>query len=129
MPSSAISGSRQLTLEFDEGLVSAHRSLRDCVASGIYKRGLKRVAPDLGLSPGNLSAALSDDSQRKFCVDELELYLQTTGDMTPIHYLIARYLGDVSAARDQAMGQVAELLQALPQMLAAAGLNTRKATR
>lgn len=126
MPSPAISGSRQLTLEFDESLASAHRNLRDCVAAGIYKRGLKRIAPDLGLAPGNLSAALSDDSPRKFCVDELELYLQTTGDMTPIHYLIARYLGDQAAARDQAMGQVAELLQALPQMLAAAGLQTTK---
>lgn len=115
---------RQLTLAFDEGLVNAHRNLRDCVAAGIYKRGLKRIAPDLGLAPGNLSAALSDDSPRKFCVDELELYIQATGDKTPIHYLVAKYLGDESASRDQALGQVAELLQSLPQMLAAAGLNT-----
>jgi hypothetical protein len=125
MPSPVITGSqRQLTLEFDESLASAHRNLRDCIAAGIYKRGLKRVAPDLGLAPGNLSAALSDESPRKFCVDELELYLQTTGDMTPIHYLIARYLGDQLAARDQAMGQVLELLKALPQLAAAAGLPT-----
>lgn len=115
---------RQLTLAFDEGLLGAHRSLRDCVAAGVYRRGLKTVAADLDLSPGNLSVALSDDPHRKFSVDELERYVQTTGDKSPIHYLVAKYLGDEGAARDKALGDVAELLQALPQLLASAGLPT-----
>lgn len=113
---------RQLTLELDPGLVTAHRSLRDCIAAGVYLRGLKTVAADLDLSPGNLSVALSDDQHRKFSVDEMERYIQTTGDKSPVLYLVDKYLGDVGAARDQALGQVAELLQQLPSMLAAAGL-------
>lgn len=113
-----------MTLEFDEGLVQAHRNLRDCVAAGIYRRGLKRVAGDLDLAPGNLSDALGDESARKFGVDELERYIQTSGDKSPIHYLIAKYLGDEGAARDQALGQVQELLQALHHALPAAGLGT-----
>lgn len=112
---------RQLTLAFDDTLLGAHRSLRDCVAAGVYRRGLKTVAMDLDLSPGNLSVALSDDPHRKFSVDELERYIQTTGDKSPIHYLVAKYLGDEGAARDQAL---AELLEALPKMLHAAGLPT-----
>jgi hypothetical protein len=125
MSSSTITGmQRQLTLPLDESLVPAHRSLRDCVAAGVYRRGLKAVAMDLDLSPGNLSVALSDDPHRKFSVDDLEHYIQSTGDKTPIHYLIAKYMGDEGAARDQALGQVAELLQSLPSMLAAAGLPT-----
>ncbi len=113
---------RQLTLDLDPALVPAHRSLRDCVAAGVYRRGLKTVAADLDLSPGNLSVALSDDPHRKFSVDELERYVQATGDKSPIYYLVSKYLSDEAAARDQALGQVAELLQQLPNMLAAAGL-------
>lgn len=123
MPSPVITGAqRQMTLDLDEGLLTAHRNLRDCVAAGIYRRGLKRTAGDLDLAPGNLSAALGDDSARKFGVDELERYIQTSGDKSPIYYLVAKYLGDEGAARDQALGQVQELLSSLPAMLAAAGL-------
>lgn len=124
MPSPVISASpsRQLTLQFDESIASAHRSLRDVVASGVYRRGLKSVAGDLDLSPGNLSVALSDDPHRKFGVDDLERYIQHTGDKSPVFYLVAKYLGDEAAARDLALGQVAELLTNLPAMLAAAGL-------
>lgn len=66
-----------------------------------------------------MRVALSDDPHRKFSVDELERYIQTTGDKSPIHYLVAKYLGDEGAARDQAL---AELLAELPKMLQAAGL-------
>lgn len=120
---------RQLTLDLDTSLVTAHRSLRDCVAAGIYRRGLKAVAADLDLSPGNLSVALSDDPHRKFGVDDLERYIQTTGDKSPIAYLLGKYMGDEAAARDQALGQVADLLAGLPEMLAAAGLTTTKRGR
>lgn len=115
---------RQMTLDFDESLVTAHRSLRDCIAAGCYRRGLKAIAADLDLSPGNLSNALSDDPHRAFSVDHLEAYIQKTGDTSPIQYLAAKYLGNQAAARDAALGQVAELLQGLPGMLAAAGLPT-----
>ena len=111
-----------MTLQFDESVLSAHRSLRDCVAAGVYRRGLKAVAADLDLSPGNLSVALSDDPHRKFSVDDLEHYIQCTGDKSPIHYLVAKYMGNEAAARDEALGQVSEILKQLPAMLAAAGL-------
>jgi hypothetical protein len=130
MPSAVISDSqRQLTLNFDPSLVAGHRSLRDVMAAGIYQRGLKMMAAELDLSPGNLSVALSDGGQRKFDLDELERYVQVTGDKTPVYYLVARYLGDEAAARDAALGQVSDLLQSLPGMLAAAGLNTRAKAR
>lgn len=123
MTSTVIPGAqRQMTLQFDESVLSAHRSLRDCVAAGVYRRGLKAVAADLDLSPGNLSVALSDDPHRKFSVDDLEHYIQCTGDKSPIHYLVAKYMGNEAAARDEALGQVSEILKQLPAMLAAAGL-------
>lgn len=111
-----------MTLQLDESLTTRYRGVRDVVLQGVYSRGLKTVAADLDLSPGNLSVALSDDPHRKFSVDDLEHYIQTTGDKTPIYYLIARYLGDEGHARDQVLGQVADFLQNLPAMLVAAGL-------
>lgn len=127
MPSPVISEShRQLTLEIDESLLLAHRSLRDCVAAGVYRRGLKSVSADLDLSPGNLSVALSDDPHRKFSVDELERYVQTTGDLTPIYWMVRRYCGNAAASREAALAQVADALQALPALLAAAGLPTQQ---
>ena len=123
MPSPVFTDSRrQVALEFDETLAQRFRCLRDAVAQGVYQRGLKSVAADLDLSPGNLSVALSDDPHRKLGVDELERYIQTTGDKTPIYWLIARYLGDDAAARDHALEQVSSLLQNLPGLLHAAGL-------
>lgn len=123
MPSQVFTDSRrQVALEFDETLAQRFRCLRDAVAQGVYQRGLKSVAADLDISPGNLSVALSDDPHRKLGVDELERYIQTTGDKTPIYWLIARYLGDDAAARDHALEQVAGLLQRLPGLLSAAGM-------
>ncbi len=113
-----------MTLELDESLVGRYRCVRDVVLQGVYQRGLKTIAAELDLSPGNLSVALSDDPHRKFSVDDLEAYIQKTNDKTAIYYLVAKYLGDESAARDQALGQVAEILTNLPAMLAAAGLQT-----
>ncbi len=84
------------------------------------------------MAPGNLSVALGDDSQRKFGIDEFERYLQVTGDMTPLYYLVERYLGDQGAARAEALDRVmrvAEQLEQLPAILAAAGVAPKKGRR
>lgn len=114
----------QMTLEFDPGLVERYGSLVECVAAGVYRRGLKRTAADVNQAPGNLSVQLSEEGSRHLSVETLELYLQRTGDRTPIHYLVERYCGDQSAARDEAIDQVRELLARLPGLLEGAGMST-----
>lgn len=91
MKSAAISPS-QLTLNFEPGLVERYGSLRDCIATGVYQRGLKRVAIDLDQAPSNLSVQLSEDMSRHFSVDSLERYIEKTGDKTPVLYLVERFL-------------------------------------
>lgn len=91
MKSAAISPS-QLPLNFEPGLVERYGSLRDCIATGVYQRGLKRVAIDLDQAPSNLSVQLSDDPSRRFSVDSLETYIEKTGDKTPVLYLVERFL-------------------------------------
>lgn len=113
---------RQLTLDLDGDLAQRFRNLRECVAQGVYRKGLTYVAGQLNMSPGNLSSELGDESQRKFGVDELEEYIAKTGDKQPIYYLVARFLGDEAASRDAALTEVQRLLQELPAKIAAAGL-------
>lgn len=108
----------QLTLNFEPGLVERYGSLRECVATGVYQKGLKRVAIDLDQAPSNLSVQLSEDSSRHFSVDSLERYIEKTGDKTPVLYLVERFLApDVEnkgVKQIEAMkAKLAELMQQL----------------
>ncbi|WP_418122277.1 hypothetical protein [Variovorax sp. 160MFSha2.1] len=105
----------QLTLDFVPGLLERYRSLRECVGSGIYQRGLGRVAIDLDLAPGNLSVQISDDPSRKFSVDSLERYIEKTGDNTPIMYLIEKFLAP--DARPKNAHEVQEIRNQLAQAM------------
>lgn len=109
----------QLTLDLEPGMLDRYRNVREVVASGIYQRGLKRVAMDMDVAPGNLSCMLNDESQRKLGTDDLERYIQTTGDLEPIRYLIARYMGDQATAEASTMKRIEELLGAATAALAA----------
>lgn len=113
----------QLTLNFEPGLAERHLSLRDCVASGVYQRGLGRVAIDLNKAPGNLSVELSGDASRHFSVDSLEAYIDKTGDITPIHYLIDKYLHDKANLTAQAMAQLVPFLAQLGPLMRQAGIS------
>jgi len=112
----------QLTLNFEPGLTERHRSLRDCVATGVYQRGLTRVAIDLDVAPSNLSVQLSESPERKFSIEAFELYLDKTGDRTPIYYLVEKYLADKSVVKEAALARLAPHLAELMPLLQQAGL-------
>lgn len=116
--------SNQLTLNFEAGLSERYASLRDCIATGVYQRGLKRVAIDLDQAPSNLSVQLSEDSSRNFSVDSLERYIEKTGDTTPVLYLVERFLAadarNDTTKKVQAMrAKMAEMMRELEGMGAA----------
>lgn len=115
----------QMTLDLDSHLLSNNRSVKEVIACGVYRNGLKRTAAELDQSPGNLSVMLSGDGQRHFDVDLLELYVQKTGDLSPIHYLVAKYCGDRNATRDDALEKMQQVLSELPALLSAAGVTRR----
>jgi hypothetical protein len=101
---------KQLTLQLEPDLTARFRNVREVVAAGVYQRGLKRVAGDLDMAPGNLSCALNDEGNRHVSTDIMERYIQTQNDLTPIHYLIARYMGDLSDVEAATMQRVETLL-------------------
>lgn len=127
MGSPVIKGKRsgdaaQLTLAFEPGLTQRFSSLRECVATGIYQRGLTNVAPSLDKAPGNLSVELSDDPTRKFGVESLEAYIEKFGDLTPIYYLAEKFLGKQDAPKDAAMAQIAGVAAELQRLMRQAGV-------
>lgn len=106
----------QLTLNFEPGLVERYGSLRECVATGVYQRGLTRVAIGLDMAPSNLSVQVSGDPSRHFSVDSLERYIEKEGDTTPILYLIERFLAKdamtVNAKKAQVLrAKMAEMMR------------------
>lgn len=112
----------QMTLDLDASLTERYRSVKEAVAAGAYRRGLKRTAADLDIAPGNLSVQLSGDGQRHFDTDTMERYIEITGDKTPIYFLVAKYCGDQSASRDEAIERMHSLLGELPTLLASVGI-------
>ncbi|GAC1664448.1 MAG: hypothetical protein PVS3B2_00090 [Candidatus Dormibacteraceae bacterium] len=112
----------QLTLSFEPGLAEIYPTLRECVATGVYQRGLGRIAIDLDCAPSNLSVQLSAEGTRKFGVDDLERYIEKTGDHTPIYYLAAKFLHEPAAEHDAALAQLAPILAQLAPLLKKAGI-------
>ena len=119
----------QLTLDMEPGLAERYGSLKEVIAAGVYRNGLKRVAGKLYVYPGNLSVMLSGDGQRHLDVDLLEQYIEEFNDLTPILYLVSKYCGDRFADRDDALSRVQSLLEELPALLASAGVKSKKKGR
>jgi hypothetical protein len=111
----------QLTLDLEPGLLERFSNLRECVTACIYARGLKRIAGDLDKSPGNLSRQLAGDSNHHFSIESLEQYVQTTGDVTPIYWLIARYMGDQAAAEGATLRRIETLMMEATALMAQSG--------
>jgi hypothetical protein len=112
----------QYTLDFEPGLTETFKSLRDCVATGIYKRGLGNVAIDLDEAPGNLSVQLSASDVRHFSIDNFEKYMEKQRDFTPIYYQIEKFLSDKTASKDAAEAEALAALKDLAPLLKKAGL-------
>lgn len=124
---------QQLTLHLEPGLAQRSRSLREHMATRVYARGLVDVAGKMDLSPSKLTEKLagsdSGDKPRGMTVDELESYIQRTGDISPVHYLADKYLRDPAVAQQEALAKLASLAEVLPALMAAAGLHTSQRKR
>lgn len=121
MRSGVIKPPSQLVLDFELGLVERYGSLRECVATGVYQRGLKRVAIDLDQAPSNLSVQLSEDPSRHLSVESLEMYIEKTGDHTPIYYLAEKFLSNRDARQDAAQVELLRQFALLQKQMKKAG--------
>ena len=86
----------QLTLNFDEGVTDHYASCKEFIAFRVHQlnKPLKATAADMDLSPSDLARKLgtNPDDPRRFTLDDLEKYLNVTGDLQPVYYLVEKYL-------------------------------------
>ncbi|MDR0251111.1 MAG: hypothetical protein LBI35_07390 [Burkholderiales bacterium] len=116
-----VAESTQLTLDFTPGLTIRFRSLRECVSASVYAcpRGLSAVAADLDMSPSELTKRLNPEGSepRPLRVDDLETILKSTGDFTPIYWLIEKHLRSDEARRSAAISQLSQMLPQLNRLM------------
>lgn len=120
--------STQLTLDFEPGLTEKHPHLLDCVRAAAYthRNPLKTIAADMDVSQSDLSRKLAGnpDDPRRFSLDDLERFIDATGDLTPVYWLVAKYLQDEKVKQTRALQ---ELSKQMPNLLALIAAATKEA--
>jgi len=118
----------QLTLNFEPGLTARYPDWHATLAHAVYasRKGLSGVAADLDVSPSDLTKRLSHDENRPLRADQAVRIIESTGDLTPIYWLIEKFLRDADAQRVQAIQQLAELAPRLLELAAQAGVLTKR---
>lgn len=86
---------QQITLNFEKGLAECYQSCREYVAALVHQQGRpqKAIAADMDYSPSDLSRKLSQspDDSRRFTLDDLEKFIEVTGDAKPVLYLVEKF--------------------------------------
>jgi len=123
----ALSGStRQMTLDFTPGLTERHETLLACLRECAHtqRAPMKAIAADMDLSLSELSRKLAGNPEdtRRFSVEDLERFIQATGDVTPIYYLIERFLEDADVRQRRALGELVKLAPQLAALIKQAGV-------
>lgn len=125
--------SAQLTLELQLGLLQRYRSLRECVhhVALDFPKGMKALAAECDLSQSELSRRLSptDGDPRSLDVDLMVRIIDATGDLRPLHWLVARFVPTDAARRQSAVDNLATLMPQIAALLADAGAEPRKGGR
>lgn len=116
----------QLTLNYDAGLSDLYNSCRECIQSRVHQIGRpqKAIAADMDYSPSTLSRKLaqSPSDSQKFTLDDFELYMQVTGDIQGIFFLVDKY---ISKNKHDYIKQLEDELARARQEIA---INARKAS-
>lgn len=106
---------QQLTLNFEAGLSDCYSSCREYAQALIHQQGrpIKTIAADMDFSPSQLSRKLaqSPGDSARFTLDDLELFMQVTGDTSPIKYLVDKYLANATCKKIEDMERELALLK------------------
>ncbi len=112
----------QLTLSFEPSLPEKYRTLRDFLAYRVQvqTKPAKTIAGDMDMSPSMLSRKLtpSENDTQRFNCDDLENYIQVTGDTSAIEYLASKFLCSDTSRQARAIARVEALSTELERTLA-----------
>lgn len=114
---------QQLTLSFEPAVTEQFNSLREYIAHRVQVQAkpAKTIAGDMDMAPSLLSRKLtpSEGDTQRFNVDDLEKYIATTKDTTPIEYLASKYLQSDASRQARAIARVEQLATEMGAALAA----------
>lgn len=120
----------QMTLDFEAGISKQSESLkeflRDKAIPALWQeKGTpkKYVAAELELSPSELTRKLSDNPNdpRNFTIEDLERYLDTLGDLSPLFYLLDKY-----ARKEQDRAELERKIEELQGLLNSSDTRNQK---
>ncbi|TVO53833.1 phage regulatory CII family protein [Denitromonas halophila] len=116
----------QMSIDFEPGLAERYDRAMDCVRASVYSndKPLKAIASDMDISQSELSRKLAENPNdtRHFSVDDLERYMDATGDTRPVQYLAEKYLADKSMRQQAALHELAKRLPDLVALMKSAGV-------
>ena len=105
----------QLSIDFNADITTGYNTCREYVQSRVYKQGKpqKVIAADMDYSPSDLTRKLSQspNDSRRFTLDDLEKFIDVTGDIEPVKYLVAKYL--YKQPKDALRAQIEDLKRQL----------------
>lgn len=120
-------------LELQPGLLRRYSTLREVTHHSVLNdpRGLKAVAADCDISVSELSRRLAptDGDPRSLDVNLFDAILTSTGDLTPLHWLNAKYLADAEAKKRAAFETLGRVLPELTRLLSDAGIEPKARAR
>lgn len=103
----------QITLNFEKGLAECYSTCREYIASRVHQQGRpqKSIAADMDYSPSALSrkCAQSPDDSMRFTLDDLERFMEVTGDTTAVLYLVEKFLTDNSSELERLKARISQL--------------------
>ncbi len=112
---------RQLSIEFETGLLEQFPDFRDVVRASVYSCGrpFKHIASDLDMSVSELSRKLSDNPNDPvhFPLHRLAELVDSTGDRRPVYWLVERFLEDADVKRKRSLDQLASLMPQIESLL------------
>lgn len=108
----------QMTFSFEPSLPERFPTLRSYIAhrTPTLAKSAKVIAADMDMSPSTLSRKLnpSDGDTQRFNLDDLEAFLQSTGDAPAvIEYLAAKYMDSPEARKARVITKVERLAEEL----------------
>ena len=118
---------RHLSITYQGGLTHTSRSLRELLLVQVqHNGGVVAVAGKMDLAPSKLSEKLAggdtSGKPRGMTIDELERYIKETGDVSPVHYLVEKFLTCPDAQHAEAIAQFTKLATAMAPLAHSLGI-------
>ena len=111
----------QLSIDFSPDLQRQHATLMDAVRASVYGCGrpFKHIAADLDMSVSELSRKLAQNPNDRvhFPLYQFVELMESTGDLTPLMWLIGRFIPDDDQRRSMALQNAEKLMADFAKVL------------